>query len=68
MILVAIDVLSKYAWVESVKNKSGAFIKKAFQNILERNGKRKPKFIQTDKGNEFFNQHMRELLLSLIHI
>ena len=61
-ILVAIDVLSKYAWIESVKNKSGAFIKKAFQNILERNGKRKPKFIQTDKGNEFFNQHMRELL------
>ena len=61
-ILVAIDVFSKYAWVESVKNKSGPVIKKAFQNILESNGKRKPKFIQTDKGNEFFNQHMRGLL------
>ena len=61
-ILVVIDVLSKYVWVESVKKKSGPSIGKAFQNILHRNGKRNPKFIQTDKGNEFFNHHMKDLL------
>jgi len=52
-ILVIIDVLSKYAWAEPMKDKTAEEAKKALEKILERSSPRKPKRIYSDHGNEF---------------
>ena len=44
-LLTIIDVLSKYAWVVPVKDKTGKSITEAFQSILENI---KPKLLQVD--------------------
>ena len=61
-LLTCIDVLSKYAWVVPVKTKSGTDVRNAFRVILKRALPRKPKRLHTDKGKEFFNSEMRNLL------
>ena len=58
-ILACIDVLSKYAWVVPLKNKTGHALVEAFKIILK--GGRKPRFIQTDKGTEFKNKKVQDL-------
>lgn len=58
--LTCIDVLSKYAWVRVMKNKSGSETTDAFKSILEDG--RVPKNLQTDKGKEFFNKGFRSLV------
>ena len=50
-VLTCIDVFSRYAWVEPMKNKTAAESKKAIQLIIAIG--RKPKIIYTDDGNEF---------------
>ena len=60
-ILVCIDVFSKYAWVQPLKRKSAMELKLAIKNIFEKD-KRHPKLIQTDKGSEFLNVHVRSIL------
>lgn len=52
-LLVVIDVLSKYAWVEPLKDKSAPVVLQGFKKILARSGGRVPGMIQTDKGKEF---------------
>ncbi|KAL0152653.1 hypothetical protein M9458_052376 [Cirrhinus mrigala] len=59
-LLTCIDVLSKYAWVRTLKNKSGVEVTEAFKSILEEG--RIPKKLQTDKGTEFFNKHFQDLM------
>ena len=49
--LTCIDVFSRYAWVEPMKNKTAAESKKAIQRIIAKG--RKPTIIYTDDGNEF---------------
>lgn len=51
--LTVIDVLSKYAWVVPIKNKTAKSIVDAFKKIFQ--GNRKPAFIRTDQGKEFVN-------------
>ena len=53
-LLTVIDVLSKYAWVIPLKNKSGPTLVAAFHQIFAEG--RKPLKLQTDKGAEFFNK------------
>ena len=53
-IMVVIDNLSKYAWLEPVKSKHGIAIKNAFKHIFSE-AIRRPKIIQVDKGTEFVN-------------
>jgi len=55
-IFVCIDVLSKYAWVEAIENKSAHNSKIALKNILEKSN-RKPKIIYSDKGSEFLGEY-----------
>lgn len=55
-IFVCIDVLSKYAWVEPIENKSAENSKIAIKKILEKSN-RKPKIIYSDKGNEFLGEY-----------
>ena len=60
--LVVIDVVSRYAWGELMKNKSGPSTLKAFQNILKRATPRTPVKFQTDKGSEFLNNSFQTML------
>jgi hypothetical protein len=45
-VLTVIDVLSKYAWVEAKKEKTGKNLVKAFEKIIKKG--RKPKMFHTD--------------------
>ena len=59
-LLTVIDVLSKYAWVVPLKNKTGAEQKRGFESILKEG--RKPIQLQTDKGSEFYNKTFQAFL------
>ena len=53
-LLTVIDILSRYAFVVPIKNKTGPVVKAAFESILSKS-KRKPMKLQVDKGLEFKN-------------
>ena len=59
-LLTCIDVLSKYAWVVPLKDKTGASLVTAFQEIFSEG--RVPLKLQTDKGTEFKNRLVQKLL------
>ena len=59
-LLTVVDVFSKYAWVEPIKNKTGQAVTEAFEKILKQG--RKPIQIQTDDGKEFYNKTFAQLL------
>ena len=61
-ILVCIDILSKYAWAEPLKSKSGKNILAAFKKIFKKG--RKPLLLQSDQGTEFLNKHFQNFLKS----
>ena len=56
-LLAVVDVLSKYAWVEPLKAKTGAAVAAAFERILKR-----PLRLQTDAGKEFYNRTLQALM------
>ncbi|DAC81523.1 TPA_asm: integrase [Capsaspora MELD virus 1] len=58
-LLCVIDVLSKYAWVVPVKDKSGTIIARALDSIFRQAA---PQRLQTDNGKEFYNKNVEELL------
>ena len=58
-ILTVIDVFSKYAWVVPIKDKSAAFVTKAFEKIIS---DRIPKKLWVDEGKEFYNATFKKLL------
>ena len=58
-LLTCIDCFSCYAWVKPVKNKSGLEIARVLEEIFR---ERVCKRLQTDKGKEYLNQHVRKLL------
>lgn len=60
--LLCIDVVSRYAWVEPMSNKSGIQTAQAFQKILSRSAERCPEKLQTDKGKEFYNKHFEAVM------
>ncbi|KAL7292716.1 hypothetical protein TKK_0013839 [Trichogramma kaykai] len=55
-LLVIIDALSKYAWVEPLKDKSAKTVSKAFERVFQRSRGRLPVLLQTDKGKEFISR------------
>ena len=61
-LLAVIDVLSKYAWVEPAKPKTGPAVSNAFVIILRRAQGRPPHRLQTDAGKEFYNRSFQALL------
>lgn len=61
-LLFAIDLLSRYLWVEPLKNKTGAAVTVAFQAILNRAAPRQPENIFTDIGGEFRAKQFLTLL------
>ena len=58
-LLTVVDVLSKYAWVVPMKNKTGAEQKRAFESILKEG--RKPLRLQTDKGSNFTTNRFKNI-------
>ena len=60
-LLTVVDVLSKYAWVQPLKDKTGVALVKAFEKIV-RQGRRHPNRLQTDRGKEFYNRTFQRWL------
>jgi len=61
-ILTCIDVFTKFAWVVPISDKSSKTMIKAFKTLFIKAGARRPKKLQTDKGNEFLNKGVQTLL------
>ena len=61
-LLTVVDVLSKYAWVEPLKDKTGKAVAAAFERILKRDKGRQPLRLQTDAGKEFYNRVFQSLM------
>ena len=61
-LLVVIDVLSKHAWVDPIKDKSGSSVSEAFERILKRSGGRIPISVQSDSGKEFLSKKLQIVL------
>ena len=59
-LLTVVDVLSKYAWVQPLKDKTDVALVKAFEKILK--GRRHPNRLQTDRGKEFYNRTFQRWL------
>ena len=62
-LLTVIDILSKYAWVVPLKDKTGKSLVDAFDHIFKEDG-RVPERLQTDKGSEFTNRQFQKFLES----
>ena len=54
-----IDVFSRFVRVQPIKSKNGEEIAKILKNIINPN---EPRKIQSDKGKEFYNSHVHNLL------
>lgn len=61
-LLGVIDVLSKFAWVEVLRDKSAKSLAKAFETVLERASGRVPIWVQSDKGGEFTGNFFQKML------
>ena len=59
-LLSVIDVFSRYAMLVPIKNKQGDMVWDALVTVFDHMGS--PIKLQTDKGKEFYNFHVRELL------
>ena len=55
-----LDAFSKYGWIVPLKNKKGENVTQAFKTIFKEG--RKPQYLWTDKGKEYYNKNMKELL------
>jgi len=60
-LLTVIDTLSRFAFVKPLRKKDGKSVTESFKELIL-NSNRKPKFIQTDEGKEFFNKQFYNLL------
>ena len=59
-LLMVLDVFSKYGWIVPLKDKKGETVMNAFKTIFKEG--RKPQYLWTDKGKEYYNKHVKELL------
>ena len=58
-LLAVIDIFSKYGWLIPLKDKTGKSVASALKTIFE---KRKPKTMWVDKGKEFYNKDVKDLI------
>ena len=59
-LLSTIDVFSRYAMLVPIKNKQGDTVRDALVRLFDHMGT--PLKLQMDKGKEFYNHHVRQLL------
>ena len=62
-LLTVVDVLSKYAWVVPLKDKTRKSLVDAFDAVFKKDG-RVPERLQTDAGKEFLNKEFQRFLAS----
>ena len=58
-LLLVIDTFSKYGWIIPLKDKKGETVADALKDIFK---KRKPGKLWTDKGREFYNKDVKDLV------
>ena len=58
-LLTLIDVFSKYGWLIPLKDKTGKSVASALKTIFK---ERKPEKMWVDKGKEFYNKDVKELI------
>ena len=58
-LLSIIDVFSKYDWLVPLKDKKGAMVRDAFRTFFKNHT---PEKLWTDKGTEFYNREVKDLL------
>ena len=58
-LLMVLDLFSKYGWIVPLKTKTGLEVSKAFESIFK---KAKPKKLWVDKGKEYYNKNVKDLL------
>ena len=58
-LLAVIDVFSKYGWLIPLKDKTGKSVASALETIFK---ERKPEKMWVDKGKEFYNKHVKDLI------
>ena len=58
-LLAVIDILSKYGWLIPLKDKTGKSVTSALKTIFK---ERKPEKIWVDKGKEFYNKDVKDLV------
>jgi transposase InsO family protein len=66
-LLSVIDVFSKYLHVVPLKSKTGPSVTSAFESVLKDNKfpkliRRRPVWVQTDRGKEFQNRPFQDML------
>ena len=58
-LLAVIDIFSKYCWLIPLKDKTGKSVASASKTIFE---ERKPEKMWVDKGKEFYNNDVKDLI------
>ena len=58
-LLAVIDLLSKYGWLIPLKDKTGKSVASALKTIFK---ERKPEKMWVDKGKEFYNKDVKDLI------
>ena len=58
-LLCVIDIFSKYGWLVPLKDKTGKSVASALRVIFE---ERKPEKMWVDKGKEFYNKDVKDLI------
>ena len=58
-LLAVIDILSKYGWLVPLKDKTSKSVASALKTIFK---ERKPERIWVDKGKEFYNKDVKDLV------
>ena len=58
-LLAVIDVFSKYGWLIPLKDKTGKSVASALETIFK---ERKPEKMWVDKGKEFYNKDVKDLI------
>ena len=58
-LLDVIDVVSKYGWLIPLKDKTGKSVASALETIFK---ERKPEKMWVDKGKEFYNKYVKDLI------
>ena len=59
-LLCVIDIFSKYGWLVPLKDKTGKSVASALRTIFE---ERKPEKLWVDKGKEFYNKDVKDLIV-----
>ena len=57
---MVLDLFSKYDWIVPLKDKKGKTVTKALKTIFKEG--RKPQYLRTDQGKQYYNKNMKELL------